>query len=314
MQVAAPCEMPSSVTGPVGSRRVDDRLQIVGPLIERQGAAVPVAHAAAALVVAHEPAVRREELDPVLPDRALPLVLEMREPVGGLDHDRTGARFGPRQARPVRRGDVANVLAKLRRASSSADRDICLTSGPAIPAEPGQSADGRGAAAGAFSLRHRRECRAETSAVLRLRRRVVSDLPRHVSLRDRVRRRVRRAEPARRPAADVAPRRAGDRLRAADHLRRAAQRDGAAVVQGTLDADRAVDHRALHLRAVREPGAAAAVLAVASDRHRDLVGRKRRRPRRAVDAVCRRLGDGPDRSRSSSTTSICSACDRCGCR
>ena len=66
--------------------------------------------------------------------------------------------------------------------------------------------------------------------------------------------------------------------RLADHLRGAAQRDGAALVQGVVDADRAVDDRALHLRAVREPGAAAPVLAVASDRHPDLVGRPCRRP------------------------------------
>ena len=79
---------------------------------------------------------------------------------------------------------------------------------------------------------------------------------------------------ARWPAADVAARSAGDRLRAADNLRRAAQRDGAALVQGALDADRAVDDRALDLRAVRQPGAAAAVLAVAADRDRDLVGRE----------------------------------------
>ena len=74
------------------------------------------------------------------------------------------------------------------------------------------------------------------------------------------------------------PRGPRDRRAAAGALCRAAQRDGAAMVQGAVDADRAVADRALDLRAVRQPGAAAAVLAVAPDRRRDLVrGATRRR-------------------------------------
>ena len=81
------------------------------------------------------------------------------------------------------------------------------------------------------------------------------------------------------------PDRAGDRRRAADRLRRAAQRDGAALVQGTVDADRAVDDRALDLRAVRQPRADAAVLAVASDR-RSRSGLSRTRPRASCCGRC----------------------------
>ena len=46
-------------------------------------------------------------------------------------------------------------------------------------------------------------------------------------------------------------------------VRGPAQRDGAALVQALVDADRAVGDRALHLRAVREPRARPAVLAMA---------------------------------------------------
>ena len=124
----------------------------------------------------------------------------------------------------------------------------------------------RASSPGASSCNDRRKCRAETTAVLRLRCRVVSDLPRR---RSSTRSRSSAASSCRRRSMARRRRRcrgAGDRLRAADGLRRPAQRDGAALVQGTMDADRAVDDRALDLRAVRQPRAAAAVLAVASDR------------------------------------------------
>src|SRR5258705_2210565 len=88
----------------------------------------------------------------MFPDWTFPLVFEMREPVGRFDDDRARARFRPRQACPVRRGDITNVLAKPRRRGHLPDRDICLTSGSAILAEPGQSADGDRVTAGAFSL------------------------------------------------------------------------------------------------------------------------------------------------------------------
>src|SRR5690606_38629624 len=46
--------------------------------------------------------VAREELDHVAPDRALPCVLEMGEPVGGPDERRTVAEHRIREADPVR--------------------------------------------------------------------------------------------------------------------------------------------------------------------------------------------------------------------
>src|SRR3984885_3394437 len=84
---------------PIGSSRIDNGFQISGPLIKCQGAGLPVAHTAAALVVAHKSAIGGEELDPVSPNGALPFVFEMREPVGGFDDELAGTRFPPRQTR-----------------------------------------------------------------------------------------------------------------------------------------------------------------------------------------------------------------------
>src|ERR1700729_4161327 len=114
MHAAAPCEMPSSVKG---------------PLIQCQRADLPVTHTAAALVVAHKSAIGGEELDPVSPNGALPFVFEMREPVGGFDDELAGTRFRPRQTRPIRCLEIANALPGLVGNCHRADRDICLISG-----------------------------------------------------------------------------------------------------------------------------------------------------------------------------------------
>ena len=138
MQAAAPCEMPSSVTGPSGrAASITDSRSDVQRSIERSSTS-QLAQAAAALVVAHETEIPGEELEPVLPDRAFPLVFEMREPVGRLDDDRALARLRPRQARAVRRLHVANVLPELLGVGHRPHRDICRGSGPRILAQPGQ--------------------------------------------------------------------------------------------------------------------------------------------------------------------------------
>ena len=82
----------------------------VDPALEREIAHVPVGHPAAALVVADEAEVLGEEPDPVPPDRALPLVLEMRQPVGGLDQQRAGAGLGPGELDAVRGAQVTDSL------------------------------------------------------------------------------------------------------------------------------------------------------------------------------------------------------------
>ena len=145
------------------------------------------------------------------------------------------------------------------------------------------------------SLYHQEGMHVETNTVLHLRRGGVSRLRRHVSLRNRIRRRLRRAEAARRPAADDVACRARHRLPAADHFCRAAQRHGTPLVQGAMGANHPVDDRTLDVCAVRQPCPAPAVLAVASHRRADLVRGERHRATRALDAVRRRLGDGADR-------------------
>ena len=120
MQATPPCEMPSSVTGSVGraASMIDSRSSV--HCVDGQLAVVPLAHPAAPLVVAHEPEMRREELHPVPPDGAFPFVLEMREPVGRLDEDRTRARFRPRQPRAVRRRRRNGCAGEASRGCSSA--------------------------------------------------------------------------------------------------------------------------------------------------------------------------------------------------
>ena len=103
---------------------------------------LPSAHPAAALVVAHETEVRREELEPVLPHRAAPFVFEMRQPVRRLDERRSVSRLRPRQLRAVRRLHVADLLAQVLGFGLGRHRDIRLSAGAAILAQPGQSSHG----------------------------------------------------------------------------------------------------------------------------------------------------------------------------
>src|ERR1700677_605141 len=114
--------------GAIRSRRIDNGFQISGPLIKCQRADLPVTHTAAALVVAHKSAIGGEELDPVSPNGALPFEFQMREPVGGFDDELASSRFRPRQARPIRRLEIANVLPRLVRNCHWGGRDICLIS------------------------------------------------------------------------------------------------------------------------------------------------------------------------------------------
>jgi hypothetical protein len=53
----------------------------------------------------------------VLPEGAVPLVLEMCQPIGGFDERDPGAGVSPSQAHTVRDSDVVNVLPNLRRHS-----------------------------------------------------------------------------------------------------------------------------------------------------------------------------------------------------
>src|SRR6185437_5322535 len=72
---------------------VDDGLEIADPGLERELVDRPVGEAAAALVVADQSVIAGQLPDPVAPDRALAVVLEVTEPVGRL-HQRLAAPAG----------------------------------------------------------------------------------------------------------------------------------------------------------------------------------------------------------------------------
>ena len=117
--------------------RFHDGLEVRRPRVQdERRARRPVAHAAAALVVAHEAIGPGKELQPVFPHRARPLVLEVGQPVGGLDHRRAGARVGPGQPSAIRGGDEAHVLAEVH------DR-AAMAAGTFVSHPRGQSAANR---------------------------------------------------------------------------------------------------------------------------------------------------------------------------
>jgi hypothetical protein len=63
---------------------------------------MPVGHPAPSFIVAHEAEVVAKEAHPVQPDRAFPFVLEVGQPVRGLDQHRPRARLGPGELDSVR--------------------------------------------------------------------------------------------------------------------------------------------------------------------------------------------------------------------
>src|SRR5687768_11658686 len=83
--------------------RFHDSLEIGDPAFEGEIADIPFGHPAATFVVAYEPEVTRQKPHPVAPDRALPLVFEVREPVRRLDEDRASSRVSPREPDAVPR-------------------------------------------------------------------------------------------------------------------------------------------------------------------------------------------------------------------
>src|SRR5262249_8110927 len=149
-----------------GARRVDDRREIVGPLLDCQGTWFPFAHPAAALVEAHEAAVFREELNPVSPYRAFPFVFEMGQPVRRLDHDGAAAGFRPREPDAVGRPGVLNPLPKPGRCRHRASRDICPVTWPPILPNPGQTTHTLVARRASSFVLQKEDDRAETINVL----------------------------------------------------------------------------------------------------------------------------------------------------
>ena len=88
----------------------DDAFEVVDEGLERDLRRVPVGHAVRALIVADERMAARELVKPVAPDRALPVLLEMIEPVGRLHQRRPFAHDRKGQPGPVLGAGVADDL------------------------------------------------------------------------------------------------------------------------------------------------------------------------------------------------------------
>src|ERR1041384_6809235 len=73
--------------------RLYDRFQIVNPRIERKIGALPIRQTITAFVIANKHVVAGELAQHVPPDRALPISLEVAEPVRRL-HDRRACAYG----------------------------------------------------------------------------------------------------------------------------------------------------------------------------------------------------------------------------
>jgi hypothetical protein len=90
---------------------VDHRLEVAHPGLEGNLGGIAVGEAAATRVEAHQRVAARQALDPVAPDGAAPVVLEVREPVGRLHERRAAAGRGVGKPHAVGAGAEAQVLA-----------------------------------------------------------------------------------------------------------------------------------------------------------------------------------------------------------
>src|SRR5688572_12692002 len=91
-------------------RGVYDVFEIFDPSLEGEISDVHFGHSASAFIVADVAKIAAEELHPMPPDRTLPFVLEMCQPVGGFYDHRSGARLGPGEPDPVGRAHIPNGL------------------------------------------------------------------------------------------------------------------------------------------------------------------------------------------------------------
>jgi len=80
-------------------------------VLKRVVTRVPVGEATEATVVTDQLVGAAKAVEPVAPDRAFPIVLQMCKPVGRLDDRRTPAVAGPGEPDAVRRCAIANLVA-----------------------------------------------------------------------------------------------------------------------------------------------------------------------------------------------------------
>lgn len=108
-----PCDTPARGTG--RARVVDHRLQIVDPRVERAIGDVVVAETATALVVADERSMRADAGQPVAPDRAAPVVVDVRQPMSCAHEHRATPDGGVGQSDTVTGGAESDFLFHGRR-------------------------------------------------------------------------------------------------------------------------------------------------------------------------------------------------------
>ena len=103
---------------------IDDSLEVVDPVLQRQARILPVGQAAAALVVPDEGVLLAQEFHPVAPDRRRPVPFEVGHPMSGLDHRRAVPAGGVGEPHAIRRGAEPQFLAHVNmlRASRHARR------------------------------------------------------------------------------------------------------------------------------------------------------------------------------------------------
>jgi hypothetical protein len=90
--------------------RIHDGGDVIDPRVERYVGDVPIGEAGAARVVADQPVLMRKPDEEMAPDRTIPIVFQMVEPIAGLHQGRTvpAERIG--QAHSVGRAAIANLL------------------------------------------------------------------------------------------------------------------------------------------------------------------------------------------------------------
>src|SRR6184192_2512246 len=70
------------------SGRLNNAFEVAYEAVERNVIELPIRQAVAARVVPDQPVVGGEDMQQVTPDRALPVIFEMIEPIGGFDQRR----------------------------------------------------------------------------------------------------------------------------------------------------------------------------------------------------------------------------------
>ena len=89
---------------------VDHGLEVEDGRREREVRYVPIREATAALVIANQGVVASQLLEPVVPDRALPIELEVRHPVRGFDQGLPPAMHGIGDTDTIRGRAKADLL------------------------------------------------------------------------------------------------------------------------------------------------------------------------------------------------------------